>query len=280
MPLIVMCGIPLSGKTYQTNRLKEYFEEKHNLKPIIISSDTKLKEIKRNVLFGDSKMERELRGWLKSEVERHLVADNLVVLDANNYIKGFRYELYCSSKERKTTHCVIEVVVTDEDIAWKRNIDSAEDPSLDSYDRQTFDALVQRYEKPQTTSRWDSPLFVIDGSSHDMPFDDINAALYQRQAPKPNLSTQSPALSSTNCLYELDSKTQQVVRDVHKCIQSGQLKNIVIPDSRQTLNLNKSLSAAELNKMRRLFISYTKLHPISDDQMIGTLFVQFINKSV
>ena len=106
------------------------------------------------------------------------------------------------------------------------------------------------------------------------------AALYERKAPKPNLSTQSPALSSTNFLYDLDSKTQQVVKVVLNCIQSGQLKNIKVPESKQTLNLNKSLSVAELNKLRRLFISYTKTNPISDNQLIVTLFVQFISKSL
>ncbi|CAG2101171.1 unnamed protein product [Medioppia subpectinata] len=276
MPLIVMCGIPMSGKTHATNRLIHYFEDKHQLKAIVIRFDTNSVDTKPDVLYTDSKTERQMRGWLKSEAERHLIGDNLVILDANNYIKGFRYELYCTSKERKTTHCVVEVV-TNEDTAWKR-ADSTQD--TDTYDKQTFDALVQRYERPQPTNRWDSPHFVIDGASDDIPFDDIMAALYQRKAPKPNLSTQSPALSSTNCLYELDSKTQQVVRDVHNCIQSGQLKNIVIPDSRQALNLNKSLSVAELNKMRRLFINYSKTHPICDNQLISTLFVQFINKSV
>ncbi|XP_054160536.1 protein KTI12 homolog [Oppia nitens] len=279
MPLIIMCGLPLTGKTYFVNRLKQCLDEKHtNRRSIIISWETKLGDTDRNVLFANSKIEREMRSWLKSEVERFLTGDNLVILDANNYIKGFRYELYCTSKERKTTHCVIEVT-TDLDIAWNRN-QLTGDTLQETYSRETFDALIQRYEKPQPNNRWDSPLIVIDGNSDGLPIDEIISALYERKPPKPNLSTQSPPLSATNSLYELDLKTQQVVRDVHQCIQNGQMKNIMIPESKQTLNLNKSLSMAELNKMRRLFINYTKTHPISDNQLIATLFVQFINKSV
>ena len=277
MPLIIICGLPLSGKTVLSNKLNDWFRVKINSKSILISDEIKLSESKRNILYMNSILERQLRSWLKSEVERHLNSDNLIILDASNYIKGFRYELYCSSKERKTTHCVIELK-TSADIVWNRCKPS--DNSEDNYDKQTFDALVERYEAPQPSNRWDSPHFAIDETSQGIPFDEIMAALYERKAPKPNLSTQSPALNSTNFLYELDSKTQEVVRHVLNCVQSGQLKNIVIPDSKQSVNLNKSVSVAELNKFRRLFINYTKTHPISDNRMIATLFVQFINQSI
>ena len=279
MPLVIVCGLPLSGKSHLSGLVQEHFSRVTSSKVLVVSDEQKLNESKRNVLYAKSSLEKQLRSWLKSLVERHLIGDTLVILDANNYIKGFRYELYCTSKERKTTHCLIELNISPE-IAWSRN--SSAESSVDSYDRQTFDALVQRYEAPDPTNRWDSPLFKIDGSAinSDIPFDEINAALYQRKAPKPNQSTQSPSLTSTNFLYELDAKTQQVVRDVLNCVQSGQLKNAVIPESKERLSLNKAISMVELNKLRRLFISYTKSHPISDSQMIATLFVQFINKSV
>ncbi|GFR11719.1 protein KTI12 homolog, partial [Trichonephila clavata] len=59
--------------------------------------------------------EKELRSSLKSEVERHLSKDTTVILDAGNYIKGYRYELYCLSKGCKTTHCVIHCVLLPND---------------------------------------------------------------------------------------------------------------------------------------------------------------------
>lgn len=277
MPLVIICGLPLSGKSRLSCLLKEYFSRTIAAKVLMISDEQKLEENKRNILYGKSFLEKQLRSWLKSEVERHLIGDNLIILDANNYIKGFRYELFCASKERKTTHCLIELNVSPE-IAWNRN--SSADTSKDVYNRETFDALVQRYERPEPNNRWDSPLITIADIDGNIPFEEITAALYQRKAPKPNQSTQSPPLSSTNFLYDLDSKTQQVVRDVFESVQSGRLKEAVIPDSRERLNVNKVVSIAQLNKLRRLFIGYAKSHPISENQTIATLFVQFINKSV
>ena len=65
----------------------------------------------RNVTLSDSIKEKTLRSELKGQVLRHLTKDTVVILDALNYIKGYRYELYCASKSVKTTqvtvHCDI-----------------------------------------------------------------------------------------------------------------------------------------------------------------------------
>ena len=57
--------------------------------------------------YLDSKQEKDTRGTLKSEVDRWLTKDNLVILDSLNYIKGFRYELYCIARAQSSTHCVV-----------------------------------------------------------------------------------------------------------------------------------------------------------------------------
>ena len=42
------------------------------------------------MVFSDSKREKEVRGKLKAEVLRRLNKDDVVILDAANYIKGYR----------------------------------------------------------------------------------------------------------------------------------------------------------------------------------------------
>jgi protein KTI12 len=58
------------------------------------------------------------------------------------------------------------------------------------------------------------------------------------------------------------------------------LRNIVIPNAKETINMNRPLSVAELSKLKRQFINYSKMHPISDNELIVSAFVQFINKSI
>ena len=62
----------------------------------------------RNACYASSREEKMARGMLKSKVERYLSQDRIVILDSLNYIKGFRYELFCVSKHMKTPHCIVQ----------------------------------------------------------------------------------------------------------------------------------------------------------------------------
>ncbi|KAK2565179.1 Protein KTI12-like protein [Acropora cervicornis] len=109
MPLVVMCGFPCSGKTKRANELKSYLQNSRG-RSVQLSSDESL-NFERNTAYAASSSEKELRGLLKSSVERLISRDDIVILDSLNYIKGFRYELYCVAKAHKTTHCVVSVVI-------------------------------------------------------------------------------------------------------------------------------------------------------------------------
>lgn len=274
MPLIILSGLPCSGKSDLSGKLVEYFnQEKRSV--ILVSDEQKFNELKRNALYSSSSSEKQLRSWLKSEAERYLNNDTLVIIDAPNYIKGYRYELYCLSKERKTTHCVIECAAPKK-FMWKRNQDK--DQSLDRYSEEIFDLLFQRYEQPDSRNRWDSPLFVINYQD-EIPFDHIEDALFKRKAPKPNLSTQTVPLNSSDFMYVLDNKTQSVIKLIITSIQNGKLTNIKVPGSKEEVHLAKSLSHGQLTRLRRQFINYIKMHSDTNIHQIETLFVQYINKS-
>ena len=44
----------------------------------------------KNEVFSDSQKEKEVRSKLKAEVLRTMNKDDVVIIDAANYIKGFR----------------------------------------------------------------------------------------------------------------------------------------------------------------------------------------------
>lgn len=65
----------------------------------------------------------------------------------------------------------------------------------------SFDALVLRFEAPDSRNRWDSPLFTIL-KDDALPYEDISDALFKRKAPPPNQSTQS--VSNNRIQYSID----------------------------------------------------------------------------
>lgn len=57
--------------------------------------------------YKDPINEKILRGSLRSNVEKHLDTESVVICDSLNYIKGFWYELYCLAWNAQTTVTVI-----------------------------------------------------------------------------------------------------------------------------------------------------------------------------
>lgn len=109
MPLIIITGVPCSGKSIRTQELKKHFEAEGK-EVLIVSEEDELKKagFTKNVLFQgknslnnivskilfssfyylDSYKEKQIRGSLKSKVMQLIGPNNLVILDASNYIKG------------------------------------------------------------------------------------------------------------------------------------------------------------------------------------------------
>ncbi|XP_071490173.1 protein KTI12 homolog [Diadema antillarum] len=274
MPLVLLCGFPSSGKSKRAEELKAFIESSYDRKVHSIS-DEKV-GIDKNTVYADSKKEKEARGKLKSATQRLLSKEDVVILDSLNYIKGFRYELYCAVKSSQTPHCVIFCNTPAEMTSdW-----NGRRPEEEKYSQEILDALVMRFEPPESKNRWDSPLFTVLPTD-ELPCSAICDALFHRKAPPPNLSTVSQPLSATNFLYELDKRTQEAVTTLvaaQKTSVPGD--EVAIPGAKDRVHLARTINNAELQRLRRQFISYTKLHPVEDISLLANMFVQYINNSI
>ncbi|XP_072138424.1 protein KTI12 homolog [Mobula birostris] len=274
MPLVLLCGLPCSGKSRRAAELSEYLREATDRKVVEVG-DRSL-GVERNEVYADSRKEKELRGALKAEVERKINKEDVVILDSLNYIKGYRYELFCLIKHAQTPHCLIHCeTAVDICSSWNQSREQEQ-----QYSQTIFDALVMRFEAPDSRNRWDRPLFTIQ-KDDTLPFEAISAAIFHRKAPPPNQSTLSQPLSSANFMYELDRVTQEIlmaVLNAQKTSVPGDL--ITVPGANMKIELTRSLHMAELRKLRRQFISYTKMHPTENIGQIANMFVQYINRSL
>ncbi|XP_056428905.1 protein KTI12 homolog isoform X1 [Hyla sarda] len=304
MPLVVMCGFPCSGKSRRALELKEHLEQKG--KKVYIAGDHEL-GVDRNSVYTelcrigdiglystpdlrscqpilyscqgnlpDSRKEKDLRGALRAEVERKLNKEDVVILDSLNYIKGYRYELFCLIKHAQTPHCLI-YCLTSTDISSSWNQDRHQD---NQYTQAVFDALVQRFEAPDSRNRWDSPLFTVH-MEDVLPLEQISNAIFHRKAPPPNQSTQTQPLSSTNFLHELDKVTQEVVTAILSAQKTSVPGDIImVPGATEKMQLPHILNMSELRRLRQQFISYTKLHPNENISQLANMFVQYLNQSI
>ena len=160
--LVLMCGHPASGKSTAAADLSRRIEAKGGR---VVLIDEPGLHLHRNASYADARAEKNTRGLLKSTAERALYRDGpVVILDAGNAIKGFRYELWCVARQAATRFCVVHCD-TPPDEARRRN-ESRRSPGDESaewggYDGAIFDDLVYRFETPDGKNRWDAPLFVL-----------------------------------------------------------------------------------------------------------------------
>lgn len=275
MPLVLLCGLPSSGKSRRAEELVDFLRQKFTDKEIQLVSDD-FSTIAKNSCYASSRDEKTTRGQLKSSVERYLSPDAFVILDSLNYIKGFRYELFCVSKHLKSTHCVLLCGTPSETAKeWNSKREEGE-----KYSDDIFDALVVRFEPPDSQNRWDNPLFTIYPDD-PLPTQAILDTLLHRKPPPPNQSTQSQPLSATNFLHELDRRTQEVLTSLLDSQRTSVVgEHVGVSGTLEKVHLTKNFTMAELRRLRKQFITYTKLHPVDSHDRIPTLFVQFINRSV
>ncbi|KAI9823761.1 MAG: hypothetical protein M1832_002318 [Thelocarpon impressellum] len=323
MPLILLTGYPSSGKTHRAAQLHDFFRSKiataagddpgtSRLTTALVS-DESLGLLDRNAVYRDVRAEKDARAAELSAIKRALGRDVLVIADGLNYIKGFRYQLYCEAKALSTPSCVVHIG-TPVDSCRAMNTARLQETSSSltspaPYAPDIFDALVARYEEPNGMTRWDSPLFTVLHDDATPPLERIWDALIGSEAGrlktvKPNqatvlvrpfpprpLRTQASAHAhrapqraptSSNALYELDRQTQ----DILSLILAHQRENsasgtVAVPATSTPLELPASpLSLPQLQRLRRQFVALNRQNVGGaglGTARIGCVFVDYLN---
>ncbi|CAL8143260.1 unnamed protein product [Orchesella dallaii] len=280
MPLVVMCGYPSSGKSYWTKKLSEYLEKEQGKQVQVVREEEQFRGEKNDIL-DDSRKEKELRAKVKSEAQRLLTKDNVVIIDALNYIKGYRYELFCISKAVPTRQVTVHCDVS-ESQAWEWNINT-DRPDNEKYTKVVFEHLIQRFETPDPQNRWDSPFFsVLSGEELDMQA--IYTSLFFNKTPKKNMSTQSNPVTESNYLATMEKVTSEIIQKIiaskaeNDSSSVDEVEEIEVPYSKLTVHIEGSPTVSQLNKLKRQFITMLKTSSLKGEP--GDMFVQYLNSQL
>ncbi|KAH0545155.1 hypothetical protein FGG08_000767 [Glutinoglossum americanum] len=296
MPLILLSGYPSSGKTHRARQLLDFFDTKIASNSSSPSPDPRIARLKTHHIsdqslgiprdvYRDSRTEKDARAAEYSAVKRVLGRDDIVVADGPNYIKGFRYQLFCEAKALGTPSCVVHIGTP---VTTCREINSRllASPETDGgYPDDIFENLVFRYEEPNGMTRWDSPLFTVLYNDDAPPLEAIWEAMVGKEGEvkvvKPNAATVLKPAAESNYLYELDKTTQNILTSVlewqkdHPGEGGGEIS---VPDVRaQKIEMPASpLSLPQLQRLRRQFIALNRQHTLSQSR-IRDLFVDYLN---
>ncbi|KTW29420.1 hypothetical protein T552_01371 [Pneumocystis carinii B80] len=276
MPLVVFTGYPSSGKTQRAHELKKALYDKIELderKPsfqVVLINDESL-GIKKDV-YGNATKEKAARATMYSAVGRALNKNTIVLCDGMNYIKGYRYQLYCEAKNTGTSYCVIHCG-TPINICREWN---CERKSL-GYPPDVFEELLMRYEEPNSLAKWDSPLFTVIYSDLSSPVDSIWEILSSKKMIKPNASTIVKPLPSSDYLFELNKITQKIIDTIiENQMNHGSESEIKIDSINKSITLSNNVTLSKLQSIRHRFINLNRIQTSSKSK-IQEIFIDFLN---
>jgi protein KTI12 len=265
MPLLVISGLPLSGKTTWALALQAH------LKATVINDESL--GIDPKVAYSSPTLEKQARGLLMSAIERTLTRNDIVICDGLNYIKGFRYQLYCVARALGTPTCTLYCGSESTD-SLQRNL------TLQRYDQSILENLCSRFEEPDGRNRWDKPLFIVisqDSPAEHQVLDQIKSALSQ-QAPNPNLSTVVKPITDANFVHQMDSALNEILDALIYAQKNGMNGLTNVPKSQVQVALPaRFVSLQEWRRLKRQYGQMTKLHVQSDLQKTIDGFVGYIN---
>ncbi|PGH34540.1 protein KTI12 [[Emmonsia] crescens] len=249
MPLIILTGYPCSGLTYRANQLSTLLSSIQDSLTATTTSKGRYKfhiveshdESHPRIVYDTARSEKEARAVVYGRVKRALGKDTFVIVDGMNYIKGWRYQLWCESKAAETTCCVVHVgtpidqcVVNNESRIRKRerkgkageevedqgthgaNMETGTEADIEAlsisddeepYPPELLQNLIFRYEEPTTHSRWDKPLFTVPWSDPTPPAEEIWTALTGIPVPKEQSATDTLSLTTSEPTSQLSTNT-------------------------------------------------------------------------
>ncbi|CAE6512383.1 unnamed protein product [Rhizoctonia solani] len=262
MALITFSGFPSSGKTRRTDQLRAYLEQKlqedHEETKgwnVSVLSDEGL-NIPRSS-YDESRLEKPARSALLSAIVRDLSKNTILIVDSLNYIKGFRYQMYCAAREVGVRVATVFVVATpDLCREWNQKRENR-------YSDATFDNLIQRYEEPNSMVRWDAPLFTVPWTDETVPGEDVWRAITLGDKRPANQAVASIIKPPSDALQVLDQTTASVVGAIMSAQSTlggsggtvslngnGPLPNITLP--------SRHVSLPELSRHKRQFVATRK----------------------
>jgi protein KTI12 len=202
MALVTFSGFPCSGKSTRAAELKAFLDAGlvDGLTAVVLSDDALHTD---RAAYADARAEKAARGALLAAVQRALGLRTVLVLDGLNYIKGWRYQLYCAARELRLRVCTVHVVAPPERCqAWNAARPEAERYAPETYvlvlsgdrrrrpdRRASLDALIARFEEPSSMVRWDAPLFTVTWDDGPMPCAAILTAITSGAVKPPNAGT-------------------------------------------------------------------------------------------
>lgn len=161
MLLIILSGLPCSGKSQLATRVAKELESNHGLHTIVVDPDKIREMIPALAERFDPKRESFINSLALTLVEEGLKRRNIVISDDLNYYESARHRLIQSAKRHKAQYIIVYLTVSVE-TALNRN--AARGTPIP---QETIIKIAEKFDQPGAKYNWDRPTLTADSEKAD-----------------------------------------------------------------------------------------------------------------
>ena len=160
--LLIMCGLPSSGKTTISKNVASLLEDKHGITTMVISSDDFRDMLSYSSQGFKPEREASVKALYEKAIATGLENGFLVISDDLNYYKSMRSELRQIAKRSGSDYDIVFVdTPVEQALKWNQERGSPIPSSL-------IEEINQKLDPPKGDYKWDTPLVVVDPSKQSI----------------------------------------------------------------------------------------------------------------
>lgn len=160
--LLVLCGIPCSGKSTLAKKIAEAMESQHAYNTAIISSDNFRRMLPIYEHDFNPDLETFVREATYKTIQEALRQRFIVISDDINYYRSIRRRLKRMAEQNRADFAIIHVNTPLETaIAWNKERENPIPTSV-------IEEVYYKMDKPGEKYRWDTPILTFDSNQDDL----------------------------------------------------------------------------------------------------------------
>ena len=159
--MLIICGLPSSGKTTVARAVAKLLEDKHEIPTFIVSSDDFRQMASSSDRGFKPEREKTIKEFYLKTIASALEKGFIVISDDLNYYKSMRSELRGIAKKSGVKYDIVFVdTPVDVAIEWNRRRGEPIPASL-------IEEVNQKMDRPDVEYKWDTAIATVDPSKEN-----------------------------------------------------------------------------------------------------------------
>jgi O-phosphoseryl-tRNA(Sec) kinase len=251
MLLIILCGIPCSGKSQVATRVAKELELNHGLHTIVVDPDKIREMIPALTERFDPERESFINSLALTLIKESLKRRTIVISDDLNYYESTRHRLVQTARKHGA-ECIIIYLTVSVEVAQRRN--AARGTPIP---QETIMDIVRKFDEPGAKYQWDRSTLIVDSEK-------VNPEDASKQALQVALST----IKGKHLGDKVSKSSRKPARRGSR-VQQPSFKETLDESTRRILSelfssrrLDAGL-AKEASRLRKAFLNEMSVKPIS-----------------